>query len=132
MVGILRSYWGGLFSGAMLVSGRVSISKIFIFQSSLVQWWKRMEEMQRMLWRSHPCYLTVDVFCRELEQQTKIQLAGAQPPNQLLICLSFSRDNGHSLLICSSVSTSQTMCVRFFCDSNWVFPKIGENPQNGW
>ena len=24
MVGILLSYWGGLFSGAMLVSGRVS------------------------------------------------------------------------------------------------------------
>ena len=26
MVGILLSYWGGLFSGAMLVSGRVSWS----------------------------------------------------------------------------------------------------------
>ena len=25
MVGILLSYWGGLFSGAMLVSGRVNI-----------------------------------------------------------------------------------------------------------
>ncbi len=29
-------------------------------------------------------------------------------PNQLLICSSFSRENGHPLLICSSLSTSQS------------------------
>ena len=30
-------------------------------------------------------------------------------PNQLLICSSFSRENGHSLLICSSLSTCQPL-----------------------
>ena len=31
-------------------------------------------------------------------------------PTQLLICSSFSRENGHPLLICSSLSTSQLGC----------------------
>ena len=37
-------------------------------------------------------------------------------PTQLLICSSFNRENGHPLLICSSLSTAQI--------SNWSFPKI--------
>ena len=33
-------------------------------------------------------------------------------PTQLLICSSFSRENGHLLLICSSLSTSQLMRIK--------------------
>ena len=34
-------------------------------------------------------------------------------PNQLLMCLSFSRENGHPLFICSSLSTSQLIFREF-------------------
>ena len=37
MVGILLSYWGGLFSGAMLVSGRVGVLDACFYQ---VKGWK--------------------------------------------------------------------------------------------
>ena len=41
-------------------------------------------------------------------------------PTQLLICSSFSRENGHLLLICSSLSTSQLGQEKcgFFCGAN--------------
>ena len=40
-------------------------------------------------------------------------------PNQLLICSSFSRENGHPLLICSSLSTAQLPVFPFW---NFKFP----------
>ena len=45
-------------------------------------------------------------------------------PTQLLICSSFSRENGHLLLICSSLSTSQLNCAHF--DSQQV---LGQKPR---
>ena len=50
-------------------------------------------------------------------------------PNQLLICSSFSRENSHPLLICSSSSTSQLRVNRIFLRitnspafDGWFFP----------
>ncbi len=58
-------------------------------------------------------------------------------PTQLLICSSFSRETGHLLLICSSLSTSQLKKWR-----NPESPRVSKNPQqslgvcfihgNGW
>ena len=42
-------------------------------------------------------------------------------PNQLLICSSFSRENSHPLLICSSLSTSQIKHVDL--QFNRLFPQ---------
>ena len=41
----------------------------------------------------------------------KIYTGWCSTPNQLLICSSFSRENGHPLLICSSLSTAQYIYI---------------------
>ena len=47
-----------------------------------------------------------------LRKPTKPTTGKCLTPSQLLICSSFSRENCHLLLICSSLSTSQTNTLR--------------------
>ena len=50
-------------------------------------------------------------------------------PNQLLICSSFSRENGHPLLICSSLSTAQKI---IFVDMDRSPPTPAVEPHIHW
>ena len=45
----------------------------------------------------------------ELHSKRKLSTGKCLTPTQLLICSSFGRENGHLLLICSSLSTSQSI-----------------------
>ena len=58
MVGILLSYWGGLFSGAMLVSGRVNGMILAVGKNIvLLKAWSEKEE-SAILIGLHPGSLT--------------------------------------------------------------------------
>ena len=61
-------------------------------------------------------------------EKSFFQLAGAQLPNQFLICSSFSTQNGYPLFICSSLRTNQPIVVgRPFQHVRRRMPFISEN-----
>ena len=57
-----------------------------------------------------PSLITIHLhFCDAPSQIGPILSGWCSTPNQLLICSSFSRENGHPLLICSPLSTAQLL-----------------------
>ncbi len=53
MVGILLSYWGGLFSGAMLVSGRVKLQNVPCPYVCLTEWRCKKKHQMSFYGESH-------------------------------------------------------------------------------
>ena len=76
---------------------RMMACSVKLVRSFVLRWVSRMSKMSCNSWG-----------WLEYLESWKRSAGWCSTPTQLLICSSFSRENGHPLLICSSLSTAQS------------------------
>ena len=121
------------------------VQRVIVWGSGWLGWLGSPIRAVKKLWKTDPHI--VAIIWKQINHQ-QILPGWCSTLTLLLICSSFSRENDHPLLICSSLSTSQLhtcrkqsqrffgpqLCVNFHCCVSLPWPETNSEfaPENGW